>query len=426
MTLAATFLGGAKTRLLPPSIPFRYFGAAIVFHVAGWLALLVASSDVPDFSGGPGWPLAALHLLTLGVLAMTAAGAAFQLLPVATRQPLPTLWPTKAVFWFLAPGTAALAYGMATGTHLPMAIGGGLAVVALVGFALILADNLRRAKDLPLVAAFGWLAILSLVGLSLVGFALIADFEHGFMSDHAAIAHVHVIVAGYGFMGMLALGFSHVLIPMFTLSPAPDRRLGRTSLILAAIALALAVAGKIIGQGPVTVAGALVGLAAAATHLMLMAGVLKSRMRKRLGLSFALVCTGWALLPVGLVVGVLDLLGLAGPRGGTLFGFLLIFGWLLTFLTGILQRIIPFLGSMHAARTGGKPPLVSALTPEGPLTAHTYLHLAALAFLACGIALDNVWLVRAGAVLGSIGALAFALFALIVIGRLRHSDSPND
>src|SRR5690606_28326842 len=43
MMLAASFLGGAKSRLLPASIPFRFFGAAAIFHVLTWLALLAGS-----------------------------------------------------------------------------------------------------------------------------------------------------------------------------------------------------------------------------------------------------------------------------------------------------------------------------------------------------------------------------------------------
>jgi len=67
---AGAFLGGAASRLLPASIPFRFFGAAVAYHLLAWLALLAGADQFPRFSGGPGWPLAALHLVTLGVLVM--------------------------------------------------------------------------------------------------------------------------------------------------------------------------------------------------------------------------------------------------------------------------------------------------------------------------------------------------------------------
>ena len=89
MKLAAgAFIAGAASRLLPASIPFRFFGAAVAYHLLAWIVLFAGAQSVPRFAGGLGWPLAALHLVTLGVLAMTAIGASLQLLPVATRQPV--------------------------------------------------------------------------------------------------------------------------------------------------------------------------------------------------------------------------------------------------------------------------------------------------------------------------------------------------
>ena len=88
MAQTTAFLGGAKSRLLPASVPFRFFAAAAAFHLIGWLALGAGAEQVASFRGGLGWPLAALHAVTLGVLVMTAIGASLQLLPVATRQPV--------------------------------------------------------------------------------------------------------------------------------------------------------------------------------------------------------------------------------------------------------------------------------------------------------------------------------------------------
>ena len=39
MTVAGAFLGGASGRLLPASVPLRFFGAAVGYHVLGWLVL---------------------------------------------------------------------------------------------------------------------------------------------------------------------------------------------------------------------------------------------------------------------------------------------------------------------------------------------------------------------------------------------------
>ena len=82
------FANVSRSRLLPMSLPFRFFGAAVAFQVAAWGVLFAFSGEFLAFETGLGPIFAALHLLTLGVLAMAAIGATLQLLPVATRQPV--------------------------------------------------------------------------------------------------------------------------------------------------------------------------------------------------------------------------------------------------------------------------------------------------------------------------------------------------
>ncbi|MDJ0949213.1 MAG: hypothetical protein QNJ94_09845 [Alphaproteobacteria bacterium] len=418
MTIAATFLGGAKSRLLPASVPFRFFGAAVLFHPAAWAVLAWDAEAAVGFTGGLGLPLAALHLLTLGVLAGTAIGAALQMLPVATRQPLGAVWPARLAFWLFLPGVFAVGHGMGA-LHLWVLVPGGLAVsAALALFGWLMVDNLRGAKSLPIIAAHGWLAMVALAALAVLGLLLVFDFQSGLLQDHTAAARAHLILASYGFMGMLVMGFSQILVPMFGLSPEPPVLWGRAALLLSALALAVATVGAVANDVVLMLAGAAIGLAAAGAHLWTMAAVMRARMRKHLGLSFLLIRAGWVLFPLSILLGALDLLDLLGPRGGTLFGFVLLFGWLLTFLLGILQRVLPFLASMHAAKAGGKAPLVSALTAAMPLKVHAICHAGALVLVAAGIVAESPVILRLGAVAGLVGALAFAAFAAEVVRRM--------
>ena len=61
-------------------------------------------------------------------------------------------------------------------------------------------------------------------------------------------------------------------------------------------------------------------------------------MRRELGRSFRLVRIAWALLVASLVAALAVALDVPFPGGATLFGLLVVAGWLLTFLLGILQR----------------------------------------------------------------------------------------
>ncbi len=419
--LAASFLGGAKSRLLPASVPFRYFAAAAGFHVLAWLVLLVAADELPGFIGGPGRLLAAIHLLTLGVLVMTAMGAAFQLLPVATRRPLVRTWPARLGFWLLTPGTAGLAYGMTSGHHLAMAAGGASVTASMIIFAAIVGDNLRRAGDIPVVVAHGWAALVSLAVLAGLGLALIGDFETGFLPDHQAAALAHLIIAGFGFMGLLVFGFSHVLIPMFALSRTLPARLAWSQLWLACAACVVATGAALMDSPAGLAMASVIGLGASAVYLWLMRTALQTGMRKRLGLSFVLIKMSWAALLVCLVLGLAVALGAPVPNGATLFGFILLAGWLLTFLTGILQRIMPFLASMHAAGKGGKPALLSELTADLPLTVHAGCHIGAVVLCSFAILLNSALLARLGAALGLTGALAFAAFVYLILVKLKKT-----
>ncbi|HEX9184365.1 MAG TPA: hypothetical protein VF876_14015 [Burkholderiales bacterium] len=412
------FANVAHSRLLPMSVPFRYFGAAVAFHVLAWAALLAGARDVPGFAGGLGMPFAALHLATLGVIAMAAIGATLQLLPVATRQPVRAIGAAKLLWWLLAPGVLLFAGGAAAYAPRVMAPGAALAIAALAVYAVLLGRNLWSARGMPVVVAHGWAALASLVGLALTGLALVARYEHGLALDHTAFRGAHLVLAAYGFMGLLVLGLSQFLLPMLAIARPPTVRSAYAALAAAFGALALALAGFFAGSEALVVAAAVAGLGAAGVHVVSLERSLRARLRPALGPAFALVRLSWVLLLASLVLAGAMALGWAPPRAGVLFVLLLVPGWLLTFLLAVLQRIVPFLASVHAG-TGS--PLASALSPEGPLVAHRLLHVAALASLLLAVLLDAPWFAHAAAAAGLAGALAFAAFFIGVLARLREA-----
>ena len=408
------FANVARSRLLPMSVPFRYFGAAVAFHVLAWAALLAGAREVASFPGGLGLPFAALHLATLGVLAMAAIGATLQLLPVATRQPLRSVGAAKLVWWLFAPGVLVFAGGAALYAPRAMAPGAALAVAALALYGWLLGRNLWSARGMPVVVAHGWAALAALAGLAVTGLALVARYEHGLALDQPAFRGAHLVLAAYGFMGLLALGLSQFLLPMLAIARPPTPRSAYAALGTALFAILLALGGQV-------AAAALAGLVAAVIHIVSLERSLRARLRPALGPAFQLVRASWALLLASLALAAAMALGWAPPRAGVLFTVLLVPGWLLTFLLGVLQRIVPFLASVHA---GGRAPLASALSPQAPLAAHRVLHFAALAGLLAGVALDASWLVQAAAAAGLAGALAFTAFFAGVLSRLKSARVP--
>ena len=415
MAIASMFLGGAKGRLLSASIPFRFFGSAVFFYALAWLALFWAAPSVPTFAGGLGWPLAALHLVTLGVLVMTAIGASLQLLPVATRQAVPAAhWPYDLVWGLFTTGVLGLTAGMAMAMPGLLLVGALAVASALLVYLFLLARNLRGAKGMRLVVVHGWAACCSLLVLVSTGLSLTGAYSGLVLFDRQSIIGLHVTFAAYGFMGMLVMGFSYILVPMFAVSDNPAPRWANLALALALAALVLAL---LLSFGAVPLpywrwcigAGALAFL----IHVALMVHALRTGMRQRLGKPFLLVRLGWACLGASLLAALALDFQVLGRSGPGLFGVLLV-GGLLTLLLGVLSRIVPFLASMHAGAGMRRPPTASKLTAQRPLDIHFYGHIAALVMLLAAVLFDSLWLVRASAALGLIGAAAFGVFFVTV------------
>lgn len=432
------FLGGAKGRLLPASIPLRFFGAAIGFHVLAWLALAAGAAHWTQFAGGLGWPLAALHLVTLGVLAMTAIGAGAQLLPVATRQPAPGHRLLAAVWWVYTPGVALLALGMGFAHPAWLALGATAVVCALAAWGALMIRNLRGARGMPGVVAHGWAAIASLAVVLATALLLAATWLGWPAPPRDDLLALHVVFAPFGFMGMLALGLAYILVPMFALADTPAERRQLASFALAAAAIVLAALAApsllpgLVGGGDaeggahaaaqvsiaMRVAALLVGAAAVLLHLRMMLEALRTGMRTELGRSFVLVRVAWGGQLASLVLGAALVLGAPLPRLGLLFGLCVIGVWLMSLLLGMLQRILPFLAAMHGG-SGRKARTPSALTFDGALRVHFFCHLGALALLALAILADSAWLTLAAAAVGAAGAIAFATFFVVLLRRMR-------
>ncbi|RPH64194.1 MAG: hypothetical protein EHM83_08690 [Burkholderiales bacterium] len=279
---------------------------------------------------------------------------------------------------------------------------------------------------MPVVVAHGWIALASLFVVLATAVSLAFTYVGAPLIERGTGLALHVAFAAYGFMGMLALGLSYILVPMFALSAAPAERHALASCALAALALVLAGAAAFdIAPAPLRVVAVIAAAGAVAVHLRLMAVALKTGMRRELGRSFRLVRISWALLALGLAAALA--VALDAPFAGmqTLFGLTLIAGWLLTFLLGILQRIVPFLASMHKPPGKAPPRTPSSLTDDRPLAVHFWCHLAALALLALAVIADSAWIAALAALVGAAGAAAFAAFFVILLLRMRRPPAPR-
>ena len=241
---------------------------------------------------------------------------------------------------------------------------------------------------------------------------------------HEVTLALHLLFAPFGFMGMLVLGLSYILLPMFALADAPGERAQLISFALALAALALAgLAAFGIATAALRYAALLAGTAALVLHLALMGRVFRSGMRQQLGRSLTLVKIGWSGLLASLLLGFALVSELPVPRLATWFGLCLVGVGLLSFLLGMLQRILPFLAAMHAGGSGRRAPTPSALTSKDLLRIHFACHVAALAGLAIAVLADNSMVAAIAAAVGAAGALAFCFFYVTLLRRLHQRSS---
>ncbi len=411
-------MANARGRLLPFSLPFRFFLAANVYQLVMWLVLLLNASQLISYHGGPGPVLSVIHLLTLGVLLMTAVGASMQLLSVATCRPMRSLLACHAISWLLIPGVAVLTYGMHDLSSLPLFTGGVMISIALLIYAALVLDNLIFSAAMGVITAYLWAAIVSLCLIVIMGIALILDYSRGFLTDHMLLALIHMLLATYGFMGMLSLGFSYILVPMFGLSTLQNEKFAYSGYFLNVTALLILLADLIIMEDVLIWSAITFGLLGSLCYLYSMHQILRQRMRKRLGSSFILIYLCWCALPLSIVCGGLLKAGFLKPA---VFGVLLLLAWLFIFMIGILQRIVPFLTTMHLAENKKeKIPTPSDITSDGALMISNYGYIAALVIIFTGVLFEQVILIRIACLVGLCAGLAL-LYFLANIVRIKHS-----
>lgn len=412
-------VGGAHQRLLPESIPLRFFGTAVLAHALAWIGVVLVAEDVAAHTGGPGPVAAAFHLLTVGVLLTSAMGASLQMLPVALGRAAPGTGWCHAVYVSLVVGGLALVAGFASFRLEVIAAGAAALALSLGLYLTAVASVLKGAAGLRLVRIHVW-AALACLGLG-VGVALLLaiDYRVSLLPDHRSAAMIHMTLVAYGFLGLLALGLSQILIPMFAIAEPAAGRLPAAALALALVGLTAGVAGLMMGMPALVVAAAAFGLLAVAAHGASTERMLAARMRRRLGGEFQLIRLSWLMLAAALLMAAglaLDLLPASAPP---LFGFLTLFGWLLGLVIGVQQRILPFLGSMHVLRAGGRPVAPTKLVNEHCLRIHRWCHVAALALVGAGILFTAPAVIRLGGAAGAVGAGAYGLFAITVFQRTR-------
>lgn len=368
----------------PIRVPLRFFLTAPLLALAAALLLLRGGPDIFSNRWQPAM-LGITHLLTLGFMGLTMLGAIMQILPVVAGTPVqrPVLVATL-IHATATGGIILLAYGLAFTVPLALKLALPLLGMAFLTFAALVIVTLRRALPQNMTARAMRLAALMLAATVVLGMLLLSNHAFGWwLQARETLADLHLGWGLLGWVGLLVAGVAYQVVPMFQLTPPYPPQLTRWLVpTLFFLLLALAMTGFSAAiQMTIKILLASGFAAFALTTLYLQA----RRRRKLPDVSLALWRIGLASLLAAIA---LWLAAQLAPSVGAmrsyeiLLGILMIVGFAMSIINGMLYKIVPFLVWFHLQSRreakGTKVPNVREILPESRSRGQMRLHIAAL------------------------------------------------
>ncbi len=387
----------ARRPALPVSL--RFFLSAAVFALAAALVLAWHAGTVLQSRWMPAL-LACTHLMVLGALTMTMAGALLQIVPVLFDVELAFANDSAAgIHLLLTTGTLLLAGAFFQTKLFAPAV--ALLLLAVAWLLAVLLASLWQAQGGKAAAILAGIkgALACLLVTVVLGGAMAAALVLALPLDLPALADLHAMWGLGGWVGMLLVAISFQVLPMFQVTPLYPAWFERALLVAIALGLLSARQGWLLCA---------YGLFSVATLVLL-------ARRKRPALQ---ATTGFWLLSMlcMLAAALLQAVPAALPPASRvlLLGMLLVYGVGWTAISGMLYQILPFLLWLHWQEQGLPKPVrsIGLVMPERHTVGHLACHTLALLLLAA----STVW-----PLLTRSAALAACAAALYLIRNMLHA-----
>jgi hypothetical protein len=377
----------------PILVPFRFFLSAPLFALLAALLALWLGPSLLDSRWQPA-VLALTHLMTLGFLGMAMVGAMMQLLPVVAASPVARpVGVARAVHLLLIPGVLMLAGGFLLGMPLPMR----LAMVLLgAGFMIFIAAaglSLWRAPSGNPTMIGMRFAVAGLLVTVVLGLILASNYGWTWwLTRWVQLTNLHATWGLLGWVGLLVIGVSYQVVPMFQLTPAYPKPMTRWLSGMLFLLLLLGSATFLLPEGraqaQATRVVALLLVAAFAVFALVTLRLQLQRRRKQSDVTLLFWRFGMACLLLALVMG---LAGQAMPawagaqKVNFMMAFLFIAGFAVSVVNGMLYKIVPFLIWFHLQSLligVVRVPNMKLIMPEPGMRRQMWLHFAAVPALA--------------------------------------------
>jgi len=204
----------------PISAPIRFFLTAPLFGVLA--GILIFLSDPQMLTSR--YSIEAItitHAITIGFLSFVMLGALTQMLPVLAGVKIFKVdMVAKISHLFLSLGTLLMIFGLMQ-DYSKLILASSLFLG--IGFLVLIIPMLIGLKSVANITASVRAMITSLIVafiIVLMGVHLLSSYGTGKFSDiHVLLANIHSVWAVFGFAGVLIIGVSFHILPMFYVAP---------------------------------------------------------------------------------------------------------------------------------------------------------------------------------------------------------------
>lgn len=378
----------------PISIPFRFFLTAPLFGLAA-AGMMLFSGDDLFLTRWSSLTLGFTHLWTLGMLAMVMCGALLQMLPVIAGSPVPGVVLVGTLsHLMITTGTGTLVVSFLSGSVLAdrlalLLLGGGITLF----FVAVMVALWRVGRVSATVIAIRLALVSFLITLSL-GLLLASGIlgRMGF-GQIASLVNVHLGWGILGWVGLLLVGISYQVVPMFQVTPEYPpgvRRFLVPTLFAGLVIWSLLVLASLIGIVDALVPKIwlffpVLGFVA---YALLTIRLQQQRKRRITDVTLLFWRTGMLFVPLcallWLVGNLTQVVG-NSPQFNLLLGIGLLLGVGLSVINGMLYKIVPFLSWFHLQNRqmslmclSVKVPNMKEFVPDRSARMQYYLFLSAL------------------------------------------------
>lgn len=383
----------------PFAAPLRFFLTAPLFAALAGLLLVV---DGPSVFASRWMPsvLAATHLLTVGFMLQIMLGALLQILPVvAGANVARPLFVASIIHPGLTVGTFLLAGGFYFSLPSLLSAAAILLGLTILFFLVVTGRALIGVPSTSPTIRGLKLALFGLAIVASLGCVMALALAHGWSLPLPLLTDLHAAWGLGGWAGILLAAMAYVVVPMFQLTPGYPARASWWFPLLMFVVLALwSIAALADWPWLVRLAQfliAMLGIGLAGLTMRLQA----KRRRARADATYLY----WQF---GLATSILALFMLltaaVWPRAAEfdqwaiIFGILLVAGGLMSFIVGMLYKIVPFLAWLHLQNYGQAKipaPNMNKILPELDMQRQRQAYLLAVVFLV-GAALQPDWFSR--------------------------------